>query len=186
MKKVFISYSKLDLELVNKFLDHLSALKLDGKVATLVLYGLTAGSEWNTEIQEHFDDADIVCFMVSPNFMKTKYIHEHEIDKAFKKKEQNKDFLIVPIILDFCRWTTERNDLAQYTALPYTAKPVMDFKNQNKAWYIIQECLRFIIDKNLQPRGEDLYNNAELPSDVRKLYEQIVKGEAKYLVILIQ
>jgi internalin A len=36
MKKIFISYSKDDLQMVNKFIEHLSALQLDG--STLVLY----------------------------------------------------------------------------------------------------------------------------------------------------
>lgn len=33
MKKIFISYSKDDLPMVNKFIEHLSALQLDGKVS---------------------------------------------------------------------------------------------------------------------------------------------------------
>ena len=181
MKKLFISYSKTDLELVNKFIEHLSALKLDGKVATWYCTELTAGSTWHTEIQEHFDEADIICFMISPNFMRTKYIHEHEIARAFKKLEDDrkkgKNPLIVPIILDFCRWKTEKNDLTQFTALPYTAKPVVDFANQNMAWYLVEECLRLAIDNGKQPAGDDYFKD-NLPEDVKRLYERIVKGDA--------
>lgn len=178
MKNIFISYSKSDFSLVKKFQEHLSALKLDGKVATWYCSELTAGSEWNSEIQEHFDEADIVCFMISPNFMKTKYIHEHEINKAFRRKESDPNFLIVPIILDFCRWETKNNNLTVYTALPYSAKPVMDFKNQNMAWYIIQEALRIIIDDNTEISKERLYSHTDLPEDVKKIHERINNGEA--------
>ena len=86
-------------------------------------------------------------------------------------------FLILPIILDFCRWTTVHNDLSQFTALPYTAKPVMDFRNQNMAWYIIKECIRLIIDLDQQPEGDELYNNAKLPKDVLNIYKRIVAGK---------
>ncbi|SFE40088.1 C-terminal of Roc, COR, domain [Chitinophaga sp. CF118] len=175
MKKIFISYSKEDLRMVNKFQEHLSALKLDGKVTTWYCTELSAGGEWNFEIQSHFDDADIVCFMVSPNFMKTKYIHEYEIKKAFKRKSENPDFMIVPIILDFCRWTTNHNNLGDYSALPYSAKPVADFSNQNMAWYIVQECLRFIIDNKDSNRGDALYNNPGLPKDVLQIFERIME-----------
>ncbi|MRX68593.1 Leucine Rich repeat-containing protein [Flavobacterium resistens] len=37
MKKIFLSYSKQDLGLVNKFIEHLASLQLDGKVSYLVL-----------------------------------------------------------------------------------------------------------------------------------------------------
>jgi GTPase SAR1 family protein len=177
-KKVFISYSKDDLLLINKFIEHLSALQLDGKISHWYCTELTAGIDWHYEIQEHFDQSDIVCFMVSPNFMRTKYIHEHEIKKAFERQTKDPKFKIVPIILDFCKWTTNNNNLGLFTALPYTAKPVMDFKNQNMAWYIIQECLRLMIEKDLHPTGEDFYTSQALPKDVLKLLERIVQGKA--------
>ncbi|NII28753.1 TIR domain-containing protein [Pseudoflavitalea sp. X16] len=177
-KKMFISYSKEDLPLVNKFIEHLSPLQQDGKVAHWYCTELTAGSDWHDVIQEHFEQSDIVCFMVSPNFMKTKYIQEYEIKKAFERQAKDPAFKIVPIILDFCQWTTVRNNLGQFTALPYTAKPVVDFSNQNMAWYIIQECLRMMIEKDLHPTGEDFYTSQALPKDVLKLLERIVAGKA--------
>lgn len=177
MKKIFISYSKDNLALINKFQEHLAALKMDGKVATWYCTELRAGSEWNHEIQEHFNEADIICFMISPNFMNTDYIHEHEIKKAFERKEKDEHFIILPIILDFCRWETEHNNLADFTALPYTAMPIMDFRNQNMAWYVVQECIRLIIDEGLQPSGEDLYKNPKLPKTVLKLLERIADGK---------
>jgi len=178
MKKIFISYSKDDLVLVNKFIQHLSVLKREGKIAHWYCTELIAGGDWNEEIQNHFSASDIVCFMVSPNFLKTNYIYEFEVKKAFERKEQDKNFKIVPIILDFCRWTDETEyNLGKFTALPYTAKPVMDFKNQNMAWYIIEACLRLLIDLPKQPTTEDFFNkNDLLPKDVIKIYERIVAG----------
>ncbi|MBA3673339.1 MAG: leucine-rich repeat domain-containing protein [Chitinophagaceae bacterium] len=173
MKKILISYSKQDLKYVTKFVEHLSALQLDGKVSHWYCSELKAGSEWDKEIQKHIDEADIICFLISPNFMKTQYIHEHEISKAFEKKKADPNFKIVPIILDFCRWSTIKHDLSQFTALPYTAKPVADFSNENMAWYIIEECLRLMIDEDLNPMGETFYSAQHLPADVLKIYKGI-------------
>lgn len=172
MKKIFISYSKDDLQLVKVFQDHLSALKLDGKISTWYCTELKAGSNWDHEIQSNFDDSDIVCFMISPNFMKTKYIHEHEIKKAFEKKKKNKSFLIIPIILDFCRWQTKNNDLSQFTALPYTTKPIKDFKNENLGWYLVEEALRLLLQGE-KPDSDLLFNNEKLPQQVIDLYIRI-------------
>ncbi len=177
MKKIFISYSKQDIRLVNKFIEHLSALQRDGKVAHWYCSELEAGSVWNDEINKHLDEADIVCFMISSNFMKTEYIHEHEIKKAFERKAEDQNFKIVPILLNFCRWTTANNNLGQFSALPYTAKPVVDFKNQDMAWYIIQECLRLMIDKDINPTDDEFYASKELPSDVLNIYTRIIEGK---------
>ncbi|MHC1773827.1 MAG: COR domain-containing protein [Lentimicrobium sp.] len=175
MKKIFISYSKQDIRLVNKFIEHLSALQKDGKVSHWYCSELEAGSVWSDEIQKNLAEADIVCFMISPNFMKNDYIHEHEIKKAFERKAQDPSFKIVPIILNFCRWTTANNNLGQFTALPYTAKPIADFKNQDMAWYIIEECLRLMIDDDLNPVGGNFYSDKALPPDVLKIYSRIVE-----------
>ncbi len=185
MKKIFISYSKDDLKLVNKFQEHLTALKMDGKVETWYCTELTSGGDWDHDIQANFEACHIVCFMISANFMRTKYIHEHEIKKAFERKKKDTNFRIVPIILNFCKWTTINNNLGTFTALPYTAKPVVDFHNQDMAWYIVQECLRIMIDNGLDAAGDDYYrkifaepgNQSVLPKDVLKIYERIVDGK---------
>jgi internalin A len=135
-----------------------------------------AGGEWHTDIQDHFKQWDIICFMVSPNLMKTKYIHEYEIKKAFERKSHDANFKIVPIIIDFCQWTTEKNNLGKFTALPYTAKPVASFHNQNEAWYIVQACLRLMIEKNLDPTSDDFYEWQPLPKDIIEIYQRI-KGK---------
>jgi hypothetical protein len=176
-KKIFISYSKDDLALINIFIAHLSALQRDGLIAHWYCSELKAGSAWNSEIQAHFDQSDVVCFLISPNFMKTEYIHEYEIKKALERQVKTPNFKIVPIILDFCRWATTKNNLGDFTALPYTAKPVVDFKNQNMAWYIIVECLRLMIEQDLNPKGEEFYYHQPLPKDILRIYERIVAGE---------
>lgn len=177
-KKLVISYSKDDLKLVNKFNEHLSSIKLDGKVSFWYCTMLEAGTNWSKEIQKRFDEADIICFMVSPSFMSTPYIHEHEIKRAFDRKANEPSLKIVPIILDFCNWNTNTNNLGDFTALPYTGMPVVDFKNQNKAWYIIAECLRIMIEKNLDPTGDNFFSDLRvLPKNIVRIYEKIVAGE---------
>jgi len=176
MKKIFISYSKDDLSLVNQFIDHLSSLKRDGLIGSWYCTELLAGGEWDKDIQRHFDESDIICIMVSPNLMKTDYIHKYEIAKAFEKLKVNENFKIVPIILNYCRWSTKDNNLSQFTALPYTAKPITDFKDKNMAWFIVIECIRIMIEKQEQPTGDDWYNNDSLPKSIRNIYQRIVAG----------
>ncbi|PTX61655.1 Leucine-rich repeat (LRR) protein [Kordia periserrulae] len=180
MKKVTISYSKDDLKLVNEFIKNLVPLHDDGLIENpWYCSQLEAGTEWNKEIQEKFNQADIIFFMVSPNFLATKYIKEHEIKTAIARRQKeieeklvpSKQVKIIPIILDFCRWNRKdaKYNLGKYTALPYTAKPVMDFKNRSMAWYIIEEAIRVAIEKDNDPD----FNNT-LSKEVQKIYERIM------------
>lgn len=176
MKKIFISYSKDDLTLVNQFQDHLAPLKRDGLIASWYCTELIAGGEWDKDIQHHFDESDIICFMVSPNLMRTDYVFNHEIKKAIDRQKKDAEFKIVPIILNFCSWTTNDYNLGNYTALPYTAKPVCDFKDKDMAWYIVTESIKILINSKKQPSGDNWYN-VNLPKDVKRIYERIVEGK---------
>ncbi|KAB8153612.1 TIR domain-containing protein [Kordia sp. TARA_039_SRF] len=181
MKKVAISYSKDDLKLVNEFIKNLVPLHDDGLIENpWYCSQLEAGTEWNKEIQEKFNQADIIFFMVSPNFLATKYIKEHEIKTAIARRQKeieeklmpSKQVKIIPIILDFCRWDRKdaKYNLGKYTALPYTAKPVMDFKNRNMAWYIIEEAIRAAIEKDNDPDFD-----TSLKKEVKNIYERIMQ-----------
>lgn len=174
MKKVCISYSKEDLALVNKFKDYLVPLSDEGLIEDpWYCTDLVAGDTWDEEIKNKFNEADIIFFMVSENLMKTKYVKEVEIKNAIDRwNNDRKSLKIVPIILEYYHWTREgAYNLGNYTALPYTIKPVLDFKRQNMAWYIIIEAIKVMIQKEL---GDD---QKTVSKEVKSIYERIVKGE---------
>jgi internalin A len=179
MKKIFISYSKQDEKMVNEFIKHLASLTHNKLVETWYCTELKAGEEWDETIKAKLEEADIVCFMISPNFMETPYIHKYEVMNTLKRYDTDKNSVkIVPIILDFCNWSNvyefdtkdgkKSYKLSDFTGLPFTTKPVRDFQNQNKAWYIIEDALRAIIQENV---------SSEISSDdlIRKLSPQILK-----------
>jgi internalin A len=127
----------------------------------VVLY-IFGGSLWDAEIQQKLQESDIVFFLCSMSFIRTKYIREHEIKTAI---EANKT--IIPVILNFCEWDRYLGD---YTALPYTSKPVADFNNQDLAWLLVTKGVRWSLET-------DTTKKEELDKQVRKLYERLVEGK---------
>jgi|GEM_PF-2607126 len=181
MKKIFISYSKDDLQYVNEFLKHLSPLKRDGIVGTWYCTELVAGGNWNADIQRKFEESDIILYFVSPNLLNTDYVYNYEIKKAFEKKEKNENFKIVPIILDYCSWITRKYNLGDFSALPYTAKPVKDFRDRNMAYFVIVEAIKHMINNDSQLTQEDWFNQGDhvdkISKQVKSIYERIVRGD---------
>jgi internalin A len=179
-KRLMISYSKDDLSYVNEFIKYLEPLIRDGIIEDpWFCTKLEGGQDWDKEIQYRLQNwADIVCFVCSQNSFSASYIKEKEIKTAIKMYEDGKDIMIVPIILEPFRWISEKDEynLGKFTALPYSAKPVTDFKKENIAWYIIGEVLRVSILNKLKPLGEDFYlDNSEekIPKEVMRYFERI-------------
>lgn len=170
-KNVAISYSKQDLELVNKFKDYLIPLYEDELINhPWYCTELLAGSDWDEEIQKKFDMADIIFFMISENLMATPYVRDNEIKNAIDKYSKGVPIKIVPIVM--VPYHFQRNgdyNLGRFTALPYALKPVTMFDNENQAWDIISDSIRIMIEKELDPGRGD-----ELARVLRKRFEDII------------
>ncbi|MCD2260019.1 COR domain-containing protein [Psychroserpens luteolus] len=107
-KKIFISYSKFDLDYLKDFQDHLVTLKDEGLV-TFDCREIEFGNEWDETIKREIDECDIMVCLVSVKFLNTKYIKYIEIEKAIA---QNK--IIIPIIIKSCDW--ENSKIGKYQA----------------------------------------------------------------------
>lgn len=189
MKKVFISYSKKDETMVNTFLDHLSSLHSEGLVESWYCTELNAGEDWDKKIKEKLEEADIVCFMISHNFMATPYIHKFEVKNAFVRSERGDEIKIVPIILDYADWSRQYTfkgkdgkelqwRLNKFTALPFAEKEIKEFKNENKGWYVVINALRAIIQDNIETKDIDEDDVIrKFPPKIQEIYQQIKEGK---------
>ncbi len=173
-KKVVISYSKKDLARIHTFRRYLQPL-VDLELIEQPWYCtfLNPAVEWDDKIQEKFNEADIVFFMVSEYFYSTKYIVEKEIKNAIDRYDNDKSIKIVPIILEHYEWGRKAPyNLKRFSALPFQAKPISDFKNEKLAWSTITASVKAMIEKDLDPAQIDLISR-----DMQEIYERQVQGK---------
>jgi Leucine-rich repeat (LRR) protein len=180
MKKVFISYSKDDLDLVMSFINSLQSLVIEGTIdQPWYCTYLQPGDEVHNKIRDKMAEADIVCFMCSNNFYKTYYIIENELKPTIKRYIDGGKQIIVPIIIDRCKWIIDKDEvnLGKFSGFPYRGKPVSSFFNWNDAWYVTNYFLEIII--KTKTKNSDSFFNAitNLPSDIQELLQLQVKGE---------
>lgn len=177
MFKIFISYSKDDLELVNSYIRSLKPLVLQGSISDIwYCTSLSPGEDVHEKISKKIEEADIVIFMCSNNFFSTPYIIEKELKKTLERKKNGSNQIIIPIIVDRCKWISKNEDinLGKFAGFPYRGKPVSDFDNWNDAWYVMNYFLEQIIEKKVQPNEE--YDVA-LTSEIEQLLERQIKGK---------
>ncbi len=180
MKKVFISYSKDDLEIVMSFINSMQTLVLQNTVVQpwFCTY-LAPGDEVHNKIREKMHEADVVCFMCSNNFFRTQYIIDHELKPTLKRKKEGSQQIILPIIIDRVKWIIDNPEvnLGKFSGFPYRGKPVSSFYNWNDAWYVTNWFLEEVLKKNLE-NDENLFDKiSKLPSDIEELLKSQIKGE---------
>ncbi|PTX63479.1 internalin A [Kordia periserrulae] len=81
MKKIFISYSRKDVEYKDELRKHLNILKLFDIADNWSCEDITIG-KWHNQIQYELHESDMVIFMLSINFFNSKYILEQEVHKT--------------------------------------------------------------------------------------------------------
>lgn len=103
LPKVFISYSRKDLEFKEELKSHLSILERYDLLKAWSCDEIKSG-KWEGQIEKELEEADFIIYMISPNFMASEYIMEKEVKKGIKLAESNKDKKIICVLVGECVW----------------------------------------------------------------------------------
>ena len=142
-KKIFFSYSKNDRELLKQMLNHLAALKHNGKIQPWNDADILPGEDWNNTIRRELAEADIIVLLVSSEFMATPYIQSVEIKTAMERHEHG-DAVVIPVILRDCLW--ESMPYGKLNGLPTKALPVTLWTDRDSAWKNVAEGIQKTIE----------------------------------------
>jgi tetratricopeptide (TPR) repeat protein len=138
---VFISFAHEDDELCGRLLKHLSQLQREG-VQGWYDRRLTIGTEWEGEIDEHLNSADIILLLITPDFLASKYCYDVEMKRAVERHDQDQA-RVVPVILRPCDW--KASPFGKFSALPKDGKPVVDWQTPDHGFLNVVEGLRRVV-----------------------------------------
>ncbi|MFO1430340.1 MAG: SUMF1/EgtB/PvdO family nonheme iron enzyme [Candidatus Competibacteraceae bacterium] len=96
--RIFISYSHKDEKLFQEFLLHLKSLQNQGIIDIWTDKRLEAGQEWHSEIQQGVASAAVAVLLISPDFMASNYIRDHEIPPLLQAAEAG-ELRLAPLYL---------------------------------------------------------------------------------------
>ena len=112
--KGFISYTHADHKLFQEFKPHLAHSARQGGAEFWADERINAGEQWNSEIEQAVDQAEIFLLLVSAKFFQSLYIFGTELPRI-KVRAAACGGLVVPVILKRCTWEFE---LGAYQAVP--------------------------------------------------------------------
>lgn len=129
--KVFISYSHRDEEFKKSLEDHLAGLKNSDKIQIWQDRKIIAGTEWNQQILEEFDAADIILLLISARFLNSEFCYSKEMKRAMMRHEQQAA-RVIPIILAPCVWSSA--PFSKLGVLPTDGKAITEWSNPDSAY----------------------------------------------------
>ena len=141
--RLFYSYSHEDAEFRDEMERCLRPLEDTG----LVQWSdeqISPGKQFSAEIREQLDDANIVVFLVSPNFLDSEACREEWA--LAKENSKNNCSVLIPVILRPCGWT-DFEDMSHYLALPKDGQPVSSFADPDIAWMQVYEGIRSVVEE---------------------------------------
>lgn len=152
--RLFVSYSHKDNQNdsshVQKFIDHLAPLKANGLISDVWSDNrIRAGANLEKEIGGNLDDADVVCLLVSANFLASENCMK-EKREAFELLKRGR-VVVIPIILSPCGWQEDK-DIMERLALPADGKPVLSFPDEDTAWQNVYTGLKAVLEKEVRIR----------------------------------
>jgi hypothetical protein len=164
--KLFISYCHKDEDLVSNFISHINPLKDNGLILEWYDRKIETGNEFQKNIDNNLENADIICLMISHHFLSSKACME-EKNVALKLRRE-RGIRVIPVILSPCSWT-EYKDLRKLLAIPTDGTPITTFTNQNEGWvdavkWLKSACLTMIEIQKLNIKNEfnSYLNSTEL------------------------
>jgi internalin A len=137
--RIFISYAREDANYKEQLDKSLRQLEWEGELEIWDDSQLIGGDQWYKVIKRELTEANIIIFLLSVDFLTSKFIRKEEISTAFERYAKE-EVMIIPVIVRDCLW--QSSPLEQFTILPVDAKPVNTYSNADEAWLQITKKIR--------------------------------------------
>lgn len=137
--EVFLCYAREDEDLRLKLEKQLGAMKRQGMIDIWHDRNISAGAEWEKEVDRHLDTAQVVLLLISPDFIASDYCFSVELKRTMERFACG-EILVIPIILRPVDW--QGSLFGKLQALPKDARPVTTWSNPDEALFNIAEGIR--------------------------------------------
>src|SRR6266567_2204632 len=160
--KVFYCYAREDEELREQLEKQLSVLKRHGLIETWNDREISAGQNWNDEINKQLKAANIVLLLISPDFMDSDYCFGVELKQAMQR-HRRKEVLVILIILRPI--DLEAAPFSKLQFLPRDGRAVTKWDNIDEAFADIAIGIRKSIEKHNTRSSNDGLANGDIADE---------------------
>jgi TIR domain len=144
--QVFISYSHKDQRFLNELLTHLKPYLRKGTFTAWSDKQIKPGSQWFDEIKAALAKTSVAVMLVSPDFLDSDFIHEHELGPLLKEAEAGGVTILWVLIRD-CSY--EETLLEPYQAImsPDKSLASMPRAKRDTAWKAVCKAIKEAVNR---------------------------------------
>ena len=140
--KLFVSYSHRDERYRESLESHLKVLKSAGLLDIWHDRRIDPGEDWKGKIDHALEEADVVVFLVSADFLASAYCNDVELSRALERHADG-SCRVVPVIVRDANWKLSR--ISEFQPLPSNGRPITTWPNKDTAWRIVAEGLEGVV-----------------------------------------
>src|SRR5258708_14261874 len=139
--KIFFCYAHEDEPLLNKLKAHLRPLQREGLIDVWYDRDISAGIDWEQEISEQLNTAQIILLLISADFMNSDYCYGTEMKRAMERNNRG-EARGIPVILRYVLW--HGAPFGKLQVLPKDAIPITDpyWHDLDKVFFIVADVIR--------------------------------------------
>jgi len=172
--EVFFSYSHKDEELRDELSKHLAMLMRQRVIAAWHDRRIGAGKEWQNEIDERLNTADIILLLISSDFLASDYCYDVEVKTAMKRHDDG-EARVIPVILRPVDW--KGAPFGKLQSLPKDARPVTDWPNRDKAFENVAQGIRVAAEELVLSQIKRLFASLATVESLKNWPDAISIGE---------
>lgn len=178
--KLFYSYAHEDESYLGELKKHLAMLRNQGVIEEWYDRKLIAINKLDPEILQKIEASDVILFLISSDFLNSKYCYHKELNKSLELQEAGKAYLIA-IVVRPVDW--EGSPFENFVMLPTDAKPVTIWSNRDEAWTDVAKGIRKVCEKLLHDLDiQDPYGAKEDEGLSRGIGDEIPFGKKRAYV----
>src|SRR5438445_13146510 len=96
--EIFCCYAHEDEDLLHELRRHLSPLQRQKTIQLWHDGDMSAGTEWNQEIKQHLNNAEIILLLISSDFIASEYCYGSEMKRALERHKR-REARVIPVLL---------------------------------------------------------------------------------------
>jgi hypothetical protein len=140
---IFLSYAHADEPWLKRLLAHLSLLQRQGVISTWYDRKIVPGTDWARDIDQHIEEASIILFLVSADFLASDYCYEIEMKRALERDRLGYA-RVIPLALRPVDW--HKAPFAHLKALPTDGRAVTTWSDHDEALANVVAGIRRALD----------------------------------------
>lgn len=169
--KVFCSYSHKDEHLKENMEAHLSSLERTGIIFQWNDRKIEPGEDWDTSINSHLSEADIILLLISPDFVASDYCFSSEM-KIAVDLHNSKKAKTIPVFIRPCNFKSL--PFAKLQGLPKDANPITKWENEDDGWLDVTNGIERACHSISMTKNRTRKNSNKPPRSVKEFLKKEV------------